>query len=84
MGIDDLTTRDGSMCGNFVGMCCSQKVMVQDEILERTRDAYGVEGDLPWERLTTRVMTQVSAFSTDDYFRESNAHTVPLLDTDKS
>ena len=79
MGIDVLTAKDGSMCGNFYGMCCSKKVMVQDEILERTRMAYGVETELQWEWLTTRVMTQVSAMSTEECFREPKSHLVPLL-----
>lgn len=50
MGINDLTSRNNSTCSNILGMCCSGKVMVQDEILEKTKEAYGVEDQLRYER----------------------------------
>ncbi len=52
-GINDMTSQTNTACANFVGMCCNREVMVQERILERTRDAYGTEATLGWERVTT-------------------------------
>lgn len=66
-----------SFISNFKGMCCNNDVMIQEEILHRTRDAYGTEATLGWERQTTHINTQASGFSmldagtgTDDAYRE--------------
>lgn len=41
MSIDDNTNPTNACCGNITGMCCNQYIMSQDEILQKTYDAYG-------------------------------------------
>ena len=41
MSIDDNTNKSNKLCGNITGMCCNQTIMKQDEILQKTYDAYG-------------------------------------------
>ena len=55
--IDDMTTKNPSFFGNVKGMCCNSHVMVQDEILMRTKEAYKTEATLEWERHATHINT---------------------------
>ena len=56
-----MTSDDPKNCIlNFKGMCCNSHVMDQQEILNRTAEAYGTEATLGWERQTTHVNTQTS------------------------
>lgn len=45
MAVDDTTNPQGLCCGNARAMCFDKKVMGQEEILERTYDAYGLSYD---------------------------------------
>ena len=40
MTIDDQTNQNDACCGNVTGMCCDQHIMPQNEILQKTYDAY--------------------------------------------
>ena len=83
--IDDMTSKNGSLCGNLLGMCCNLRVMHQTEILIKTKEAYGTEHTLGWERHTTHVNTQASVLSYDDLCDEQNkkkSNQEPLLSRD--
>ena len=40
MSVDANTNPTGAFCGNVTGMCCSQSVMEQKQILYKTQEAY--------------------------------------------
>ena len=42
MSLDDNTNPNGALCGNITGMCCSDPILDQKDILKRTQDAYQI------------------------------------------
>lgn len=70
MSIDDNTNPNGICCGNMVGMCCSQKIMEQKEILTKTQEAYQVV------LLSNCEGAFSDAMST---FRDTDSNTAPLI-----
>ena len=81
MAINDDTNPNNAYCGNVTGMCCSNKIMEQREILVKTQEAYNLNTPI-YCTTSSRESTVISSSRTAP--NQNTNYQTPLIDRNQA